>query len=229
MKNSFLAVLLALSTGCASAIVRPYVGDQQAWPTGQGSIVNVKYDMPIFTSLPPVAYDLVGEMRIESPFYYQPEEQHMDALIAKARKFNADALVLVDGQLFFSISYGPRTEEAAHMETAGHTVSLAQVNRFNPQSFTPGVSVLAIRWVKDPPPNLPAKYAKKKPQAAPVKSPAKPATKPAVKPSPAATPKPAVAAPKPTPPPAANVEKPAAPTTNIAPSNPVTPKTDDAR
>jgi hypothetical protein len=231
MKNIILACLLVVTTGCATAIVRPYVGEQQAWPTGQGSIANTKYDMPVFTSLPPVSYDLIGELRIESPFYLQPEEHHLGVLIKKALDYKADALVLVDGQVYFSISYGSRTEEQTHMETAGHAVSLAQVNRFNPLTFTPGVSVLAIRWLKNPPPGLPDKYkhlnhAKTMKKDAP-KTVHKPASKPAT-PS-AVEKKPAPAKPA-TP---STVKPPAKPSelnTNVIPARPASSKpADDAR
>jgi hypothetical protein len=53
MKPWLCAVGLALSFGCAMAVVRTYVGDQQAWPAASGGIVNTKYALPVFTSLPP--------------------------------------------------------------------------------------------------------------------------------------------------------------------------------
>ena len=77
MKNCFSALLLTLCLGCASAIVRPYVGEQQSWPTATGSIVNMKYDVPIFTSLPPTPYEVLAELRIESALYAQPQEGHL--------------------------------------------------------------------------------------------------------------------------------------------------------
>ena len=104
MKNILLVSTLTMTMGCATAIMRPYVGQQQAWPTSEGSIVNVKYQIPIFNSLPPTPYDVLGELRVQSPFYAQPEEHHMSTIIAKAKSYGADALVLVDGQLFFGPS-----------------------------------------------------------------------------------------------------------------------------
>ncbi len=157
MKNWFSALLLTLCLGCASAIVRPYVGEQQSWPTATGSIVNMKYDIPIFTSLPPTPYEVLAELRIESAFYAQPQEGHLPLLVKQARQLGADAIVFVDGSVFFSTNYGPRPTDAA---AAGGSTSLTQVNSFNPESFRPGVTILAIRWRGDPPPGMPSKFAK---------------------------------------------------------------------
>ncbi len=108
MKQWLCAVGLALSLGCATAVVRPYVGDQQAWPTASGGIVNTTYGLPVFTSLPPSSYDVLGELRISSPFYAQPEEGHMPRIVKKAREIGADAVVFVQGKIFFSTNYGAR-------------------------------------------------------------------------------------------------------------------------
>jgi hypothetical protein len=156
MRNRSSALLLTLCLGCASAIVRPYVGEQQSWPTATGSIVNMKYDMPILTSLPPTPYEVLAELRIESALYAQPQEGHLPLLVKQARKLGADALVFVDGAVFFSTNYGPRPTDAA---ATGGSTSLTQVNSFNPESFKPGVTVLAIRWRGGPPPGLPSKFA----------------------------------------------------------------------
>ncbi len=226
MKNFLLILPLSLALGCATAVVRPYVGEQQNWPVLEGSIVNVKYDLPIFNSLPPVPYDIVCELRIESPFYAQPEEQHMPLLVQKARELGAQALVLVDGQMFFGVNYGSRT--SGKIETA--QLRLTQVNRFLPESFRPGVSVLAIRWLEGAPAGLPAKYASlsKKTYTPPPPSVTAPAesktTKPTQKP---ASPKTNVVPAKPastTPPSATSTNK---PTTNIKTAKPAAP--DEAR
>src|SRR5271170_1719132 len=102
MKRWLCAIGLALSLGCATAVVRPYVGDQQAWPTASGSIVSTKYALPVFTSLPPTPYEVIAEMRISSPFYAQPEEGHMPRLVNRAEQIGADALLFVQGSVFFS-------------------------------------------------------------------------------------------------------------------------------
>src|SRR5436309_8437840 len=111
MKNWICSVGLAFSLGCASAVVRPYIGDQQAWPTASGSIVNTRYRLPIFTSLPPTPYDVLAELRLESPFYATPEEGHMPVLVNKAIEMGADALVFVDSSSYFSANYGPKLSD----------------------------------------------------------------------------------------------------------------------
>ena len=193
------ALALTLAVGCTTAIVRPYVGDQQAWPTSVGSIVNVRYDMPIFTSLPPLPYAVLAELRIESPLYAQPEERHMGILVKAARRLGGDALLLVDGQVFFGATYAVAPVSTGAVAGAA-AASLTQVNRFNPDSFKPGVTVLAIKWTGQSPIAL----AKPKP-AAP-------------KPAPAAKP-----APKPAAPPA-KVETKATPKTNVTPTTPAAPQ-----
>jgi hypothetical protein len=209
MKNVLLASVLALTMGCATAIMRPYVGDQQNWPTTDGSIVNVKYDIPIFNSLPPVPYDVVGELRVESPFYAQPEEHHMSTIIGKAKQFNAHALALVDGQLFFGPNHGQRDSS---ITASSGTRTLTTVNRFVPESFRPGVCVLAIRWLYGAPAGLPAKYAALAPVAKPGAKPPPPTptVKPKTAPAKPATTKPVLTKPEPAKP---------APTTNFGPSN----------
>jgi hypothetical protein len=207
MKNLLLASTLALTVGCATAIMRPYVGEQQTWPTMEGSIVNVKYELPVFNSLPPVPYDVVGELRVESPFYAQPEEHHTTAIIARAKRFNVHALVLVDGQLFFGPNHGSRGGIAPTTSMASR--SLVQVNRFTPESFRPGVSVVAIRWTQGAPPGLPEKYAKLAPAF-------KPNAKP-LPPTPTVQPKPV----KPAPPKVVPAKP--APKTNFGPTNPAAP------
>lgn len=156
MRKYICAVGLALSLGCATAVVRPYVGEQQAWPIATGSIVNMKYGYPLFTSLPPAPYEVIGELRLQSPLYAQPEEGHMPVMIRKAEELDADAIVFVYGTIFFSTNYGPPPDKAGGAGGAP-APSLTQVNRFNPESFKPGVTLLAIRWIGDPPPGMTSK------------------------------------------------------------------------
>ena len=179
MKPWLCVIGLALSLGCATAVVRPYVGDQQAWPTASGGIVNTKYSLPIFTSLPPVPYDVMAELRISSPFYAQPEEGHMPKLVEKAKEIRADALVFVQGKIFFSTNYGPRNgaDSDAGVQKAP---TLTTVNTFNPESFAPEVTILAIRWIGDAPPGFPshkksAPVAVTPPEVVPVPAPTEPA------------------------------------------------------
>jgi len=178
MKRCFCALCaigLALSLGCATAVVRPYVGDQQAWPTASGSIVNTHYGMPVFTSLPSAPYDVLAEMRISSAFYAQPEEHHMPCLVKRAKQIGADALVFVQGKIFFSTNYGPRS--GAEQDNNGQkTPTLTTVNTFNPESFAPEVTILAIRWIGEPPPGLPSSKKAAPPTVAPTPPPPPPTT-----------------------------------------------------
>ena len=155
MKPWLCVIGLVLSLGCATAVVRPYVGGQQSWPTASGGIVNTKYSLPVFTSLPPAPYDVLAELRISSPFYAQPEEGHMPKLVKKATEIQADALVFVQGKIFFSTNYGQRSgaDTDAGLQKAP---TLTTVNTFNPESFAPEVTILAIHWTGDPPPGLPS-------------------------------------------------------------------------
>lgn len=219
MKKFTLILALGFTLGCATGIMRPYVGEQQAWPTGQGSIVNTKYELPVFTSLPPCAYDIVGELRIDSFFFAQPEEQHIAQLVKIAKKQKADALVLVDGQIFFSMNYGGKDGNAAGAFTS---TTMAQVNRFNPESFRPGVSVLAIKWVDAAPSTLPSKYPHSVISATPAKPSPKKEVKPTVVEKKAPTAKPAA---KPAESKKATPTETPAPKTNSVPAT----STDDAR
>jgi hypothetical protein len=209
MKPWLCVIGLALSLGCATAVVRPYVGDQQSWPTASGGIVNTKYSLPVFTSLPPVPYDVLAELRISSPFYAQPEEGHMPKLVEKAKEIQADALVFVQGRVFFSTNYGPRNgaDSDAGIQKAP---TLTTVNTFNPESFAPEVTILAIRWIGNSPPGFPS-HKKAAPVAvAPSSAAPTPATTVATKPAPSS----------PTPPAAQNDQK---TDTNSTPSQISTP------
>jgi len=157
MKNSICLLGLVLTLGCATAVVRPYVGEQQSWPTASGSIVSMKYDLPVFTTLPTAPYEVIAELRITSPFYAQPEEHHMPLLVKKAIKLGADALLLVDGGIYFSTQYGLKAGDTG---AEAKQASITEVNRFNPEAFQPNVNVIAVRWQGTPPLGLPSKYAK---------------------------------------------------------------------
>jgi hypothetical protein len=221
MKKSLCMLGLVLCVGCATAIVRPYVGEQQNWPTATGSIVNTRYQLPVFTSLPPAPYEILAEMRIESPFYAQPEEGHLPLLVKKAKKIGADALIFVEGQVYFAANYGSRAV-VTDTSTAPQA-SLTQVNRFNPESFKPGVTIIAVKWTGAPPVGLPQgeKRTAKEPAA-----PAAPATPPAAEPTPAPAPEvtPAPAPAPETPPAVTNelpkTEEPAAPAAPEPPKPP---------
>ncbi|MEI6084137.1 MAG: hypothetical protein WCS70_07525 [Verrucomicrobiota bacterium] len=160
IKNSLCAIGLSLALGCATASVRPYVGEQQTWPTANGAIVSIRYDLPVFTSLPPAPYEVLAELRINSPLYAQPVEGHLSTLVKKGVELGADALVFVDGQVFFSTQYGIVSGDASAGGAAVKQASISQVNRFNPDSFRQGVTIVAIRWVDQPPVGLPPRYAK---------------------------------------------------------------------
>ena len=163
MKRLICALTLLLTVGCTKAVFRPYIGSQQSWPTAEGSIVNTRYKLPVFTNLPPSPYEVLGEVRVESLLYAQPEEQHMPIVCKKAKELGADAIVFVQGRIYFSTNYGPRPGDLA---PAGGTPTLTQVNTFNPESFKEDVTILAIKWVGEPPPGL--AVSKKKEEAAPV-------------------------------------------------------------
>jgi len=211
MKRWPCVIGLALSLGCASAVVRPYIGDQQAWPTASGSIVSTNYNLPVFTSLPPVSYDVLAEMRISSMFYAQPEEHQLPLLVKKAKQIGADALVFVQGKLFFSTNYGPRS--GAGQDTGEQKApTLTTVNTFNPDSFATDVNILAIRWTGDAPPGLPSNH-KAAPVVAtpPVEAPPVATTPAPAQPAPAAeAPKADSTAPAPTPAPAPSTSTPPA-------------------
>jgi hypothetical protein len=157
------------------------VGDQQAWPTASGGIVNTKYALPVFTSLPPSPYDVLAEVRISSIFYAQPEDGHMPRIVKKAKEIGADAVVFVQGKIFFSTNYGARGG-AADDTGDQKQPTLTTVNTFNPESFQPEVTILAIRWTGQPPAGLPVRKGRiAEPKTAAAATPAETAsTTPAV-------------------------------------------------
>ncbi|HXI85167.1 MAG TPA: hypothetical protein VNL17_13865, partial [Verrucomicrobiae bacterium] len=99
--------------------------------------------------------DVLGELRISSPFYAQPEEGHMPRIVKKAREIGADAVVFVQGKIFFSTNYGARNGPGQDTGDQKQP-TLTTVNTFNPESFAPEVTILAIRWTGQPPSGLPS-------------------------------------------------------------------------
>lgn len=204
-------LLMVLTVGCSTAVVRPYVGEQPAWPTSPGSILITRYELPVFTTLPPAPYRVLGELLLESPFYATPEPGQMPVLIKRAKQMGADAIVLVNSSSFFV--QGPTMKPTAGPSAQA---SITQLNAFNPESFRGGVSVVAIQWLDSAPEGMPAKFPKAsvKPSPAPEKvepvapvvepTPAAPVIPPAPKPEPVKEPTPVspVIAPTNAPPPA---------------------------
>ncbi|MCX7915600.1 MAG: hypothetical protein N3A53_04775 [Verrucomicrobiae bacterium] len=101
----------------------------------------------------------------------------MPILCKKAEQLGADALLFVQGRIYFATNYGPRPGE---LVPTGAVPTLTQVNTFNPESFAEGVTILAIKWIGEPPPGLPARHQKQPTSMEPV-TPAEPTTAPAPK------------------------------------------------
>lgn len=151
MHRHLLLILLLAALGCASAIVNPYVGQQQAWPTATGSLVVNRYQLPIYLSLPPKPYEVIGELRIKSHWVGQAEVDHVPLLVTKAKELGADALLLVTGRRFFGTDYGP---PAAQPATGAEMIAERQAQTFSPQAFRPDTNILAIRWTRGAPPDV---------------------------------------------------------------------------
>src|SRR6266567_411028 len=47
-------------SGCAVADFKPYVGQQQNWPTAPGAIMDTKYAVPVYYGPPARAYTVIG-------------------------------------------------------------------------------------------------------------------------------------------------------------------------
>ncbi len=149
MKNTILLCVMFLMVGCTTVTLRPYIGEQQAWPTAEGSICTIRWDLPVFNSLPPADYDVIGELRVESFWFERPEKEHMSAIVRKAIQLEADAIILVGGA-FFTTNYGPRKEDFI---ADGRARSLSRINSF--QTSWLRANIVAVRWIGDPPPGLP--------------------------------------------------------------------------
>jgi hypothetical protein len=158
MKNVVCVVALALSLGCTTAVVRPYVGEQPIWPTAGGSVINTRYELPIFTTLPSAPYTVLAELRLESPFYATPEPGQMPVLVEKAREIGADAIALVEPRSFFTTSAAPKPTPGKAVPA---TATTTMVNNFNPEAFKGSVAVVAIRWIGAAPEGMPAKFVRK--------------------------------------------------------------------
>jgi hypothetical protein len=159
---------LAFSVGCATTVVRHYVGEQQNWPTGRGGIVSTGFSIPVFPSLPPRPYDIIAELRVDRPNTAQAGQEDLPSLVKKAKAMGADALMFVDPRTFFAYDYGARTDGAT---PAARPLAVTDANQFNSDSFQPGATFLAIKWVKLPPAIKPTPEVPVAPAAAPAVEP----------------------------------------------------------
>jgi hypothetical protein len=134
---------LAFCVGCATVVVRPYVSRQQNWPMGPSGIVSTGFGMPVFASPPPQPYDVMAELRMNRPSKGKSAQSDLPAIVKKAKAMGADALMYIEPYKFFANDYGART-------TGGKRSAAAAENQFRPDSFEPGGTFLAIKWVTLP-------------------------------------------------------------------------------
>lgn len=184
MKTWFLLAFAVLLTGCATATYSPYIGQQQNWPTGPGSIVKTQYELPVFMCLPSASYEVLGELELRGGLHSQPAKECLPELTKKARELGADALLVVDGQQFFAAAAPLVSEQSATTNRTLHAKEVAtpfttyayggygyggygygrygyrgSAYAYPVMAFDPTVVMLAIKWVNAPPPGLPAKSA----------------------------------------------------------------------
>jgi hypothetical protein len=155
---------LILAVGCATATYRPYVGQQQNWPTSPGSIVNANYELPAFMCPPSAPYTVLGELKVVGGLHGQRAEECLPVLAKKAREMGADALLVVDAQQFFAEAATLPTEQSATTNSPLHAKEVTTFvatrsgryggSRYAVMSFDPNVVILAIRWTAGPPAGL---------------------------------------------------------------------------
>ena len=171
MKQMLCLLGLMLGVGCTTPVVRPYVGEQQNWPIARDGIVSTGFDLPVFVSLPPRPYDIVAAMRTKNSGNARLGKGDLPVLVKKAKAMGAEAIIFVDPRSFFAVNYGARPA------SGGQPATVPTAGQFNPDSFPPGTTVLAIKWVATPTPSEP-------PTPAPPPSP-EPPPDPAPAPAPA--------------------------------------------
>lgn len=162
MKNWIVIAATVFLAGCATANFRPYVGKQQAWPTAAGgSIVNTRYDLPVFMCPPSAPYEVLGELKVRGGLHDRSAEECLPLAAKRAKELGADALLLVNGPQFFSAAAAGHTSEITKEVSARSprfsTVAGragAPVTTFTVMSFDPNVVILAIRWTSGPPAGL---------------------------------------------------------------------------
>lgn len=94
MKLTFVFGLL-LFTGCATATFSPYIGQQQNWPTAQGTFARHVRGIDIFEGLPARPYEVVGRLSIVG------EPRSLDSQLAwKVKACGGDAAIIGSAQTF---------------------------------------------------------------------------------------------------------------------------------
>ena len=90
---SFLLLPALLLTGCYTTRIIPYAGNQQAWPTAQGSFVDGTQAVPVYFGLPARAYTYLAQVQIEAR---DPNVDVVKIAAQTAKAKGADALLVLD-------------------------------------------------------------------------------------------------------------------------------------
>lgn len=85
------AAVAALLVGCASTSpVRPYVGQQQAWPVAAGAVVEPNTEIPAYHGAPDRPYTVIGEMDVDAAQW----DSVARCGASLARRQGADAIIV---------------------------------------------------------------------------------------------------------------------------------------
>jgi len=73
-----------------------YTGDNRAWPTGDRSMAETSFSLPVYRNYPERPYEVIGSVRFEDPRKYWDDGVIADAVSVAKRK-QADAIIIRQG------------------------------------------------------------------------------------------------------------------------------------
>ena len=93
----------AVLSSCATADFKPYVGQQQDWPTAPGAIMDTKYVVPVYYGPPPRPYKIVGYLDATTA----PVRRRGVVSFAarRAKEMGGDAIIIASKGLEYAGNY----------------------------------------------------------------------------------------------------------------------------
>jgi hypothetical protein len=141
-----------LLSGCAVADFKPYVGQQQNWPTAPGAIMDTKYAVPVYYGPPPRPYTVVGYLDASTA----PVRRRGVVSFAarRAQEMGADAIIVLNegSQYVGTISsgtasgYGNYTGQQIGNTFYGSGHSFASGSGMSTPLFGGKASVIVIKF-----------------------------------------------------------------------------------
>jgi hypothetical protein len=145
----FFALLLA---ACAEADFKPYVGQQQDWPTAPGAIVDTRHVVPVYYGALPRPYRVLGYLEATTAPVRRRDTINFSA--RRAKEMGGDAIiVLSEGSQYVgtyssgsATGYGTYTGQQIGNTVYGSGTTYASGSSMSFPMFGGRASVIVIKF-----------------------------------------------------------------------------------